>query len=260
MLWSFQWVQDTAAADESDWVTGLFIVRLLVVPPMLVIVMRIGYRAITIMRGRTEARAPAANSAILYCGVTAAYISLGMFVPAFWAAVPVIVEPVLYPMAALLLLVATVRALRVDGQLPGRLVVSPPMTTILVASACAVVIGASAAYARSVLTGDPVMCVGGECPPERTLGAVGFMVVAAMVTAAMIARGLRSPTGMPWSCIIGAVAFACLALMFPAAIMPAFVLPYDAFVPSFFYAAAAIAFLIVAVARRADDSLPPQAP
>ena len=52
--------------------------------------------------------------------------------------------------------------------------------------------------------------------------------------------------------IIAAVAFACLALLFPVTILPSFVMPYDAFVPGFFYGIAAIAFLIVAVARKGE--------
>ena len=256
MLSGFEWLDDSGALRGSGWGIALYVVRVLLMPVMLVVAIRAGWRAIKIMRGRVETLPPTANSAIIYYGVTAAYVSLGMFVPIFWVAVPALIEPILYPLAALLLLVATIRAIRVHGQLPGRPVVSPQMTAIFVTVAWVVVIGASAAYAQVVLAGDPIVCVGGECPPGRTLGAVGFMVTTTTVTAAVMAWGLRSPMGMTQQGIISAVAFACLALLFPITIMPAFVMPYDAFVPSFFYGLAAVVFLIVAVARK-DEEHPP---
>ena len=115
-------------------------------------------------------------------------------------------------------------------------------------------IGASAAYAQFVLAGNAIeQCFAGECPPERTVGVMAFMAVAATVTAVAVLWSLRRPTGMARPGIIGAVAFACLALLFPVTIMPSFVMPYDAFVPGFFYGIAAIAFLIVAVARKEED-------
>ena len=118
-----------------------------------------------------------------------------------------------------------------------------------------VVIGASAAYAQFVLAGNAIeQCFAGECPPERTVGVMAFMAVAVTVSGALRSCGVCvGPRGWRGPGIIGAVAFACLALLFPVTIMPSFVMPYDAFVPGFFYGIAAVAFLIVAVARKEED-------
>ena len=77
------------------------------------------------------------------------------------------------------------------------------------------------------------------------------MAAAATVTAVAVMWSLRSPMRMTRLGIIGAVAFACLALLFPSTI--ALFMPFDAFVPGFFYGIAAVAFLIVAVARKEED-------
>ena len=258
MLTGFKWFADASDAFAgSGWVIFIYIVRVLLIPVMLFVAIRIGWRAVKIMRGRREVFPPTANSAITYFGVTASYISLGMFMPIFWVVVPALLEPVLYPLAALLLLVATIRSIGKDGRLPGPSVVSPRMAAMLVVAGWVVVIGASAAYARFVLAGDAIAtCLAGECPPGRTIGAMGFMVAAATVAAAAVLWGLCSPMGMTRLGIIGAVAFGCLALLFPVTIMPSFVMPYDAFVPAFFYAVAAITFLVVALARKDEDALP----
>ncbi len=165
-----------------------------------------------------------------------------------------LLEAFLYPLPVLLLLVATILTTSKNGRLPGPPVVAPRVAVILVAVAWMVVIGASAAYAQFVLAGNAIeQCFAGECPPERTVGAMAFMAAAATVTAVAVLLSLRKPTGMTRLGIIGAVAFACLTLLFPTTIMPSFVMPYYAFVPGFFYGVAAGAFLIVAVARKEED-------
>ena len=255
MLTGFGWFEDYFDAFAGNgWAIFIFLVRALLIPVMLYVVIRIGRSAITIIRGRREVFPPTANSAITYFGVTIVYISLGMIIPVFWTVLPVLLEPILYPLPALLLLVVTIRSISKDGQLPGPPVVGPWMASMIVAAAWAVVIGASAAYAQFVLAGNAIeQCFAGECPPERTVGAMAFMAAAATVTAVAVMWSLRSPMRMTRLGIIGAVAFACLALLFPVTIMPSFVMPYDAFVPGFFYGIAAIAFLIVAVARKQED-------
>ena len=257
MLTGFGWFEDYFDAFAGNgWAIFIFLVRALLIPVMLYVVIRIGRSAITIIRGRREVFPPTANSAITYFGVTIVYISLGMIIPIFWTVLPVLLEPILYPLPALLLLVVTIRSITKDGQLPGPPVVGPWMASMIVAAAWAVVIGASAAYAQFVLAGNAIeQCFAGECPPERTVGAMAFMAAAATVTAVAVMWSLRSPMRMTRLGIIGAVAFACLALLFPVTIMPSFVMPYDAFVPGFFYGIAAIAFLIVAVARKEEDPL-----
>ena len=257
MLTGFGWFEDYFDAFAGNgWAIFIFLVRALLIPVMLYVVIRIGRSAITIIRGRREVFPPTANSAITYFGVTIVYISLGMIIPIFWTVLPVLLEPILYPLPALLLLVVTIRSISKDGQLPGPPVVGPWMASMIVAAAWAVVIGASAAYAQFVLAGNAIeQCFAGECPPERTVGAMAFMAAAATVTAVAVMWSLRSPMRMTRLGIIGAVAFACLALLFPVTIMPSFVMPYDAFVPGFFYGIAAIAFLIVAVARKEEDPL-----
>ena len=257
MLTGFGWLEDYFDAFAGNgWAIFIFLVRALLIPVMLYVVIRIGRSAITIIRGRREVFPPTANSAITYFGVTIVYISLGMIIPIFWTVLPVLLEPILYPLPALLLLVVTIRSITKDGQLPGPPVVGPWMASMIVAAAWAVVIGASAAYAQFVLAGNAIeQCFAGECPPERTVGAMAFMAAAATVTAVAVMWSLRSPMRMTRLGIIGAVAFACLALLFPVTIMPSFVMPYDAFVPGFFYGIAAIAFLIVAVARKEEDPL-----
>ena len=257
MLTGFGWLEDYFDAFAGNgWAIFIFLVRALLIPVMLYVVIRIGRSAITIIRGRREVFPPTANSAITYFGVTIVYISLGMIIPIFWTVLPVLLEPILYPLPALLLLVVTIRSISKDGQLPGPPVVGPWMASMIVAAAWAVVIGASAAYAQFVLAGNAIeQCFAGECPPERTVGAMAFMAAAATVTAVAVMWSLRSPMRMTRLGIIGAVAFACLALLFPVTIMPSFVMPYDAFVPGFFYGIAAIAFLIVAVARKEEDPL-----
>ena len=257
MLTGFGWFEDYFDAFAGNgWAIFIFLVRALLIPVMLYVVIRIGRSAITIIRGRREVFPPTANSAITYFGVTIVYISLGMIIPIFWTVLPVLLEPILYPLPALLLLVVTIRSISKDGQLPGPPVVGPWMASMIVAAAWAVVIGASAAYAQFVLAGNAIeQCFAGECPPERTVGAMAFMAAAATVTAVAVMWSLRSPMRMTRLGIIGAVAFACLALLFPVTIMPSFVIPYDAFVPGFFYGIAAIAFLIVAVARKEEDPL-----
>ena len=257
MLTGFGWFEDYFDAFAGNgWAIFIFLVRALLIPVMLYVVIRIGRSAITIIRGRREVFPPTANSAITYFGVTIVYISLGMIIPIFWTVLPVLLEPILYPLPALLLLVVTIRSISKDGQLPGPPVVGPWMASMIVAAAWAVVIGASAAYAQFVLAGNAIeQCFAGECPPERTVGAMAFMAAAATVTAVAVMWSLRSPMRMTRLGIIGAVAFACLALLFPVTIMPSFVMPYDAFVPGFFYGIAAIAFLIVAVARKEEGPL-----
>ncbi len=255
MLTGFRWFEDDSGAFAGNgWAIFIFLVRALLIPVMLYVVIRIGRSAITIIRGRREVFPPTANSAITYFGVTTVYISLGMIIPIFWTVLPALLEPILYPLPALLLLVVTIRSISKDGQLPGPPVVGPWMASMIVAAAWAVVIGASAAYAQFVLAGNAIeQCFAGECPPERTVGVMAFMAVAATVTAVAVMWSLRSPMRMTRLGIIGAVAFACLALLFPVTIMPSFVMPYDAFVPGFFYGIAAVAFLIVAVARKEED-------
>ena len=145
---------------------------------MLYVVIRTGRSAIKIIRGRREVFPPTANSAITYFGVTTVYISLGMIIPIFWTVLPALLEPILYPLPALLLLVVTIRSISKDGQLPGPPVVGPWMASMIVAAAWAVVIGASAAYAQFVLAGNAIeQCFAGECPPERTVGVMAFMAV-----------------------------------------------------------------------------------
>ena len=251
MLHTFVWLTENAVIEGNGWGIALVVARAALIPVMLFVVIRMAWRAAKILMKRRGAMPASATSAIVYCGVVAAYISLGMFAPIFWVAVPALIEPILYPLAALFLLVATIRVIWVDGQLPGRAVVSPKMSTILVTVAWAAVIGASVAYAQAVMARESMECWGGECPPERTLAAVGFMLAATTAAAAMVARGPRSRLG-----ITSAVAFACLALLFPITIIPTFVMPYDAFVPSFFYGLAAVAFLIASVARKNDGALP----
>ena len=135
-----------------------------------------------------------ANSAITYFGVTIVYISLGMIIPVFWTVLPVLLEPILYPLPALLLLVATILTTSKNGRLPGPPVVAPRVAVILVAVAWMVVIGASAAYGRFVLAGNAIeQRFAGECPPERTVGVMAFMAAAATVTAVAVMWSLRSP-------------------------------------------------------------------
>ena len=254
MLSGLKWLDDNDGLGYGGgWIGLLLIVRALVVPVMLYVVARTGWSAIKIMAGRSEVFPPTANSAITYFGVTALYIPLGMALPP--AASPLFFEAFLYPLPVLLLLVATIRAISEDGQLPGPPVVAPRVAAILVVAAWMTVIGASAAYARFVLAGDVMDCFVWECPPGRTVGALGFMVAAATAVVVTIAWSLHTSTGMARPAIIGAVAFACLALLFSVSI-PALVMPYDAFVPAFFYGIAAVALLIVAVARKDEDPLP----
>ena len=252
MLTGFGWFEDYFDAFAGNgWAIFIFLVRALLIPVMLYVVIRTGRSAIKIIRGRREVFPPTANSAITYFGVTTVYISLGMIIPIFWTVLPVLLEPILYPLPALLLLVVTIRSISKDGQLPGPPVVGPWMASMIVAAAWAVVIGASAAYGRFVLAGDVLGCFAWECPPAQTIGVLGFMVTAATVSGAAVLWSLRRPTGMARPGIIGAVAFACLALLFPSTI--ALFMPFDAFVPGFFYGIAAIAFLIIAVARKEED-------
>ena len=132
---------------------------------------------------------------------------------------------------------------------------APRVAVILVAVAWMVVIGASAAYATVCSGGRRRWnsALPGNVRPHKPIGVLGFMVTAATVSGAAVMWSLRSPMRMARPGIIGAVAFACLALLFPVTIMPSFVMPYDAFVPGFFYGIAAVAFLIVAVARKEED-------
>ena len=253
-LSGLKWLDDNNGLGYGGgWIGLLFIARALVVPVMLYVAARAGWSAIKIMAGRSEVFPPTPNSAITYFGVTALYVPLGMSLPP--AASPLFFEAFLYPLPLLFLLVATIRAISEDGRLPGSPVVAPRVAGIIVAVAWMTVIGASAAYARFVLAGDVMDCFVWECPPGRTVGALGFMVAAATVTTVAIVWSLRTPTGMARQGIIGAVAFACLALLFPVTI-PSLVMPYDAFVPAFFYGIAAVALLIVAVARKNADPLP----
>ena len=253
MLYGFKWMDDSAAFGNSGWVLLFLLARLLLIPIMLCMSIWMGYRAIRILMRRVEVFPPTASSAITFFGVTATYVSLGLLIPIFAVFTPVILEPPLYALAAILLLVVTVNAISEDGQLPGPSLVSTRMAVILVAAAWIVITGASLAYARFVLAGNAVDCTVWDCPPERTVGVMGFMMAAATVTAIAVAWGLRSPRGMTRRGIVSAVAFACLALLFPVTIMPGLVMPFDAFVPSFFYGIAAVAFLIVAVARKDED-------
>ena len=252
MMSSTDWMDDNKGLwDIGGWAAP-FIVRALLIPVMLFVVAQAGYRAIKIVWRRGEGFPSTANSAIRYFGVTALYIPLGF---------PLLLDPLLlleaflYPLPVLFLLVATIRSISKNGRLPGPPVVAPRVAAILVAAAWAAMIGASVAYARFVLAGDVMDCFGRECPPERTVGVLGFMVAAATVTAAAILWSLRMPKGMTRLGIIGAVAFGCLALLFPITIS-SLVMPYDAFVPAFFYGIAAVALLIVAVARKNADPLP----
>ena len=253
MLYGFKWMDDSAVFGNSGWVLLFLLARLLLIPIMLCMSIWMGYRATRILMRRVEMFPPTASSAITFYGVTATYISLGIVIPISAVFTPVILEPPLYALAAILLLVATVGAISEDGQLPGPSIVSPRMAVILVAAAWIVIMGASLAYARFVLAGNAVDCTAWDCPPERTVGVLGFMMAAATVTAIAVGWSLRSPRGMTRRGIVSAVAFACLALLFPVTIKPGFVMPFDAFVPSFFYGIAAVAFLIVAVARKDED-------
>ena len=217
MLTSTNWMDDNKGLGDIGGWAVLFIVRALFVPVMLFVAVRAGCRAIKIAWRRGEGFPPTANSAIRYFGVTTVYISLGMIIPIFWTVLPALLEPILYPLPALLLLVVTIRSISKDGQLPGPPVVGPWMASMIVAAAWMVVIGASAAYAQFVLAGNAIeQCFAGECPPERTVGAMAFMAAAATVTAVAVMWSLRSPMRMTRLGIIDAVAFACLALLFPS--------------------------------------------
>ncbi len=185
-------------------------------------------------------------------GVIALYVPLSMALPS--VIVFLFFEAFLYPLPLLLLLVATVRAISKEGRLPGPPVVAPRVAVIIVAAAWMTVIGAGVAYARFVLAGDVMDCFVWECPPETTVGALGFMVIAATVAAVTVAWSLRSPMGVRRPGIIAAVAFAGIALLFQVTPI-AFVMPYDAFVPGLFYGIAAVALLIVAVARKDEDEV-----
>ena len=173
MMSSTNWMDDNKGLGDIGGWAVLFIVRALFVPVMLFVAVRAGCRAIKIAWRRGEGFPPTANSAIRYFGVTV-YISLGMIIP-ISGLLPALLEPILYPLPALLLLVVTIRSISKDGQLPGPPVVAPRVAVILVAVAWAVVIGASAAYGRFVLAGDAIeQCFAGECPPERTVGVMAL--------------------------------------------------------------------------------------
>ena len=248
MMSSTNWMDDNKGLGDIGGWAVLFIVRALFVPVMLFVAVRAGCRAIKIAWRRGEGFPPTANSAIRYFGVMALYIPLGIVLA---LDLLLLLEAFLYPLPVLLLLVATILTTSKNGRLPGPPVVAPRVAVILVAVAWMVVIGASAAYGRFVLAGDVLGCFAWECPPAQTIGVLGFMVTAATVSGAAVLWSLRRPTGMARPGIIGAVAFACLALLFPSTI--ALFMPFDAFVPGFFYGIAAIAFLIVAVARKEED-------
>ena len=136
MLTGFGWFEDDFDAFAgSGWAIFIFLVRALLIPVMLYVVIRTGRSAIKIIRGRREVFPPTANSAITYFGVTTVYISLGMIIPIFWTVLPALLEPILYPLPALLLLVVTIRSISKDGQLPGPPVVGPGMASMIVAAA-----------------------------------------------------------------------------------------------------------------------------
>ena len=250
MLSAFEWASESETFPGSGWAIGLAIARALLIPVMLVLVIRMTRSAIRISRRDHKVVPRTANTAILYYSVTAAYISLGMFIPIFWVVVPVLIEPILYPLAAVFLLVATVRAIRLDGNLPGDPLLSPQKAALVIAAGLAIVFGASVGYAYFASSADLGECILGQCSLSRTLGVIGLMAFTAVPVATMAIWGLHSTVQMARRAVIGVLGFACLALLFPIAVLPAFILPYNAFVPAFFYGAAAFLFLLAVIARK----------
>ncbi len=253
MLSGLKWMDDNGVYGDAEWVWVLFIGRLIIVPIMLCVCIRLGCRAMKIMMRRVEVFPPTANSAITYYGVIVAYLILTPFIPIFAVFTPALIEMILYPLTAILLLLVTVDVISKAGIVPGPPVVSPGKAVLLATASWMVVIGASVAYGRFVLVGDAVNCAAWECPPERTVSVLGFVIVSATLTAMVTTWGLRSPMGMSRAGTVSALAFASVALLFQVSIIPAFVMPYDAFVPGFFYGVSAVVFLIVAVGRRDDE-------
>ena len=276
MLSGYKWLDDTdALSNRNIWFIQLHMAKLLAFLVMLVLTFWAACKAVSIMVGRSKVSSP--TVAIVYFCVTVAYLFLWFAAPrldymfAAWflvalilnplVVIPVLLSPVLYPLTAILLLVATVRALSKDGWLPGPSAVTPKTGTVLVALAWALAVGASMAYARHLLAGDAINCLTRDCPrpPYLAVSGLVLMVAAATVVAAMIGRSLLQTSGVTRAGIIAATAFGCLTLLFSIISYLFPLLPHDTFITKLFYGIAAALLLIVAVVRKAENPPTPRA-
>ena len=231
----------------------LVFVRVMTLLGMLIVLIFAICAVVRAMTSRGDIITP--NDAIAYYGLVVVYAGFGMLVPMVGAA---LLEPAIHLAIALLLLLAVRLRIRAGGGAidigPVTIGSSRPDTrraTRLALLATAAIIGATTAYGWLVLQGNVMDCLGRDCSTGSTLGVLGVITTAGILTAGVVLWSLRTHARVTTLGVIATTLYGCLALVALALPLSTF-FPYDFFAVAVWHGLAGLAFL-VCQSRFQDD-------
>ena len=243
--------------DAGEGLTALFLVLLLtriIAFFGMIVVLVFGVRALS-RAATSRSDILTLSDAINFYGLVVVYVPLAMLVPMVGAA---FLEPALYLAIALLLLLTVRLRIRAGGDSIdiGSVAIglSRPDTrraTRLVLLATAAIVGATSAYGWFVLQGNVMGCFVRNCSTGLTLGVLGAITTAGILTAGVVLWSLHTRARVTTPGVIATTLYGCLALVALALPLSTF-LSYDFFVVAVWHALAGLAFL-VCQSRFEDD-------
>ena len=235
---------------EEDGIPGvllgpLLFVRVVALLGMLIALIFALWALVRAMTSRRDIITP--NDAIAYYGLVVVYAGFAMLVPMVGAA---FLEPAIHLAIALLLLLTVRLRIRAGGGAIdiGSVAIglSRPDTrraTRLVLLATAAIVGATSAYGWLVLQGNVMDCFGRNCSTGFTLGALGAITTAGILTAGVVLWSLRTRARVTTPGVIATTLYGCLALV--ALALPLSTLaPYDFVAVAVWHGLAGLAFLV----------------